>query len=101
MSSTSDSVELVEKGVEQSAGAGAALDQIVASANQVQGMIAAIATATEEQTAVTQEIANDISTINDISASSLQLVDRSAHDVTGLSERVNELKGLVSKFKIS
>ncbi|GLQ73561.1 methyl-accepting chemotaxis protein [Vibrio penaeicida] len=101
MSSTSDSVELVEKGVEQSAGAGAALDQIVASTNQVQGMIAAIATATEEQTAVTQEIANDISTINDISANSLQLVDRSTHDVTGLSERVNELKGLVSKFKIS
>ncbi|EGU52882.1 methyl-accepting chemotaxis protein [Vibrio nigripulchritudo ATCC 27043] len=101
MGSTSESVELVEKGVEQSAGAGAALDQIVSSATQVQGMIASIATATEEQTAVTQEIANDINTINDISARSLELVERSSHDVSGLTQRVDELKDLVSKFKIA
>lgn len=97
---TTESRQLVEIGVSQSAGAGSALEQIVTSAHEVQEMIHSIATATEEQTAVTREIATDITVINDISEQSLQLASRSSSHIQDLEGKVQELEALLAKFKV-
>lgn len=98
---TQENCKLVEIGVERSSGAVTALEEIVAGAANVQSMVNSIATAAEEQTAVTKEIAADITAISDISERSLQLANSSSDNVNGLNSKVAELESLVSKFKLS
>ena len=101
VSQTERSASLVAEGVSLSAGAGSALNDIVESAENVQSMIQTIATATEEQTAVTQDIATDISVINDIAADSVRLTESSSSRVRDLREKVTELEGLLASFKLN
>jgi len=91
---------LVELGVSQSTGAVGALEEIVAGASHVQSMINSIATAAEEQTAVTREITADISMISDISNHSLKLASDSSGDIKQLHDKVLELEALMSKFRL-
>ncbi|WP_406733910.1 methyl-accepting chemotaxis protein [Vibrio scophthalmi] len=98
---TEDNCRLVEIGVSQSEGAVNALEEIVAGASHVQSMINSIATAAEEQTAVTREIAADITSISDISAHSLELANSSSTNVAGLNQKVSQLEDLVGKFRIA
>ncbi|MEF1253358.1 methyl-accepting chemotaxis protein [Vibrio sp. M260112] len=98
---TVENCQLVEIGVERSSGAVSVLEEIVAGAANVQAMVNSIATAAEEQTAVTKEIAADITAISDISERSLQLANRSSQNVEGLNSKVAELELLVGKFKLS
>ncbi|PMK10303.1 methyl-accepting chemotaxis protein [Vibrio splendidus] len=98
---TQDNCRLVEIGVEQSSGAVSALEAIVSGAGNVQSMVNSIATAAEEQTAVTKEIAADITAISDISEQSLQLATRSSENTSGLNAKVAELEALVGKFKLA
>ncbi|MFO4723303.1 HAMP domain-containing methyl-accepting chemotaxis protein [Vibrio cholerae] len=98
---TLDSCRLVDIGVEQSSGAVTVLESIVTGAGNVQSMVNSIATAAEEQTAVTKEIAADITSISDISEQTLQLANQSSDRVRGLSSRVQELESLIGKFKLS
>lgn len=98
---TVENCQLVEIGVERSSGAVSALDEIVAGAANVQAMVNSIATAAEEQTAVTKEIAADITSISDISERSLTLANSSSQNVDGLNKKVTELEALVGKFKLS
>jgi methyl-accepting chemotaxis protein len=97
---TVENCQLVEIGVERSSGAVSALEEIVAGAANVQAMVNSIATAAEEQTAVTKEIAADITAISDISERSLQLANSSSQNVEGLNSKVAELELLVGKFKL-
>ncbi|MEF1290838.1 methyl-accepting chemotaxis protein [Vibrio sp. M260118] len=98
---TQKNCQLVEVGVERSSGAVTALNEIVTGAANVQGMVNSIATAAEEQTAVTKEIAADITAISDISERSLALANSSSENVDGLNAKVAELESLVNKFKLS
>ncbi len=98
---TQDSCRLVEIGVEQSQGAVSSLEAIVAGAANVQSMVNSIATAAEEQTAVTKEIASDITAISDISEQSLALANRSSASVAGLGSKVAQLEQLIGKFRIA
>ncbi|MDF5492975.1 methyl-accepting chemotaxis protein [Vibrio parahaemolyticus] len=98
---TEDGCRLVEIGVSQSSGAVESLEEIVAGAGHVQSMVNSIATAAEEQTAVTKEIAADITSISDISVRSLQLANDSSQSVEGLNRKVQELETLVGKFKLA
>ncbi|MCK6262899.1 methyl-accepting chemotaxis protein [Vibrio sp. ZSDE26] len=98
---TEENCQLVEIGVKQSSGAVTALEEIVSGAANVQSMVNSIATAAEEQTAVTKEIAADITAISDISEQSLALANRSSESTSGLNTRVTELEQLISKFKLS
>ncbi|KGY12744.1 chemotaxis protein [Vibrio tubiashii] len=97
---TQENCQLVEIGVEHSSGAVTALNEIVTGAANVQGMVNSIATAAEEQTAVTKEIAADITAISDISERSLALANSSSENVDGLNAKVTELESLVNKFKL-
>ena len=92
---------MVEIGVDQSSGAVSALEAIVSGAGNVQSMVNSIATAAEEQTAMTKEIASDITAISDISEHFLQLVTRSSENTSGLNGKVAELEALVGKFKLA
>jgi len=98
---TVENCQLVEIGVERSSGAVDALEEIVAGAANVQSMVNSIATAAEEQTAVTKEIAADITAISDISERSLQVATSSSQNVDGLNAKVEELEVLVGKFKLN
>ncbi len=64
-------------------------------------MVNSIATAAEQQTAVTKEIASDITSISDISLRSLELANESSQSVEGLNRKVKELEKLVGKFKLA
>ncbi|MGL4829463.1 MAG: methyl-accepting chemotaxis protein [Vibrio sp.] len=97
---TLDSCRLVDIGVEQSSGAVTVLESIVTGAGNVQSMVNSIATAAEEQTAVTKEIAADITLISDISEQTLRLANQSSENVKGLGDRVKELESLIGKFKL-
>ncbi|MGF1910674.1 methyl-accepting chemotaxis protein [Vibrio kasasachensis] len=97
---TEDNRRLVEIGVSQSTGAVGALEEIVAGAAHVQSMINSIATAAEEQTAVTREITADITMISDISNQSLQLASDSSGDIKDLNDKVLELEELMGKFRL-
>ncbi|MEL7291856.1 MAG: methyl-accepting chemotaxis protein [Pseudomonadota bacterium] len=98
---TQENCRLVEVGVEQSSGAVSALEEIVTGAANVQSMVNSIATAAEEQTAVTREIAADITSISDISERSLALANSSSQNVNGLNVKVAELESLIGRFKLS
>ncbi|MCL9773127.1 methyl-accepting chemotaxis protein [Vibrio methylphosphonaticus] len=97
---TVDNCQLVESGVKQSEGAISALEQIVEGAGNVQNMINSIATAAEEQTAVTKEIATDITSISDISDQTLVSANSSAKRVDELNKKVHELEQLVARFTV-
>ena len=97
---TQESQQLVEAGSAQSSGASDALNLIVSSTDDVQHMIQAIATATEEQTAVTKEIAMDITIISDISEQSLELAAQSSNNIQSLENKVTELETLLARFRL-
>ncbi|GIU41536.1 methyl-accepting chemotaxis protein [Shewanella sairae] len=101
VNSTVESKQLTEIGVSQSAGANTALEQIVDSTQNVKSMVHAIATAAEEQTAVTKEIATDITIIHDISEQTLELAARGADNSRVLAEKVSDLDTLLTRFKLS
>lgn len=98
---TEESGQLVELGVSHSDSAHEALAQIVNSTDHVKDMIHAIATAAEEQTAVTKEIASDITVVNDISDRSVKLIARSADNVVTLESKSAELESLLSRFRLT
>ncbi|MGR6838375.1 methyl-accepting chemotaxis protein [Aliivibrio wodanis] len=97
---TQESQQLVEAGSAQSSGASDALNLIVSSTDDVQHMIQSIATATEEQTAVTKEIAMDITIISDISEQSLELAAQSSNNIQSLENKVTELETLLARFRL-
>jgi methyl-accepting chemotaxis protein len=101
MAQSQASASLVQDGVSLSENAGNALKEIVSSSNNVQSMIQTIATATEEQTAVTKEIAQDIAIINDIAAHSVTLTENSSERSHELRDKVTQLEALLAKFKLA
>ncbi|WP_078754371.1 methyl-accepting chemotaxis protein [Enterovibrio nigricans] len=97
---TEENCQLVEVGVMQSENAIKALENIVRGSESLQGMVSSIATAAEEQTAVTREIATDITAISDISAQSLSRAEQSAQRIAALDTKVVELNTLIRKFRV-
>ncbi|MCE2595693.1 methyl-accepting chemotaxis protein [Motilimonas cestriensis] len=96
-----ESRELVQQGAAISETSRRALEEIVSKATQVEAMIMAIATATEEQTAVTREIASDITHVSDGASNSVQLSARSAQQSRQLTENVLALDKMLSQFRLS
>lgn len=100
VASTEENCNLVEIGVNHSESAVKALDDIFNGAASVQSMISSIATAADEQTSVTREIASDITAISDISSKSLDSAQQSADRIASLDRKVDELDALIGKFKV-
>nr|WP_086938604.1 methyl-accepting chemotaxis protein [Thaumasiovibrio occultus] len=95
------SLEQVRNGTEHSGMAVESLESIVIMASDLKMRIDSIATATEEQTSVTREIANDINAISEASDAQNRHAMSSANSVNELDGNVTELEVLINKFKLS
>jgi methyl-accepting chemotaxis protein len=96
----SEGTHLVAEGVSLSNSAGDALIQIVARAQDVNGMIDMIAAAGNEQAIATQEMSKDINSISQIADQSVKTTRDGAEAVTQLYSKVEELEQMVSRFKL-
>ncbi|QQE10881.1 methyl-accepting chemotaxis protein [Planctomycetota bacterium] len=95
------SKETVESGVSQAQQAGEALSTIVSGAGDVAEMIQNIAAAAEQQSAASEEISSNITSITAVIQQSSQGANQSAAAATQLSAKSEELQQLVNKFKIA
>ncbi|WXL27673.1 methyl-accepting chemotaxis protein [Ectopseudomonas mendocina] len=86
--------------VEQAAGVDQSLADTGDSVLRINDMTAQIATACEEQSSVTEEIARNISDIRDLSNDALQTSERSAQASRHLSDLSRDLARLVSRFRV-
>ena len=86
------------KGVEKAKGAGESLDSITNAVNSITQMTTQIATAAEEQSAVSEEINRNVIRISELSEHTLsgtQMISASSNNV---DESVTQLNNLVKQF---
>ncbi|MDN3612206.1 methyl-accepting chemotaxis protein [Vibrio ostreicida] len=86
--------------VEEANAAAQALIKIQESIGTIMDMNALIATATEEQSLVGQEISQRIVVISDQSSQSAELANENRAGSQDLNQRANELYDLVDRFKV-
>ncbi|USD34816.1 MULTISPECIES: methyl-accepting chemotaxis protein [Vibrio] len=86
--------------VEEANAAARALVQIQESIGTIMDMNSLIATATEEQSLVGQEISQRIVVISDQSSQSAELANENRSGSQELNQRANELYELVDRFKV-
>ncbi|MBU0551087.1 methyl-accepting chemotaxis protein [Myxococcota bacterium] len=94
------STNVMSQGLELTEGARIALDLIVHGSEQVEEMIQAIAAATEEQSAVINQIAEAISVIDRLGGENAESASSAEHVVRGLDEHAVTLIGLLGQFKV-
>ncbi len=95
-----EGVSEVEKGTECSLRSGQALEQILLQINDVTMQINQIATAAEQQTATTGEITKNIQQITSVVQQTARSAAETASTSATLSGQSDELKRLVSQFKL-
>jgi len=93
-------VKDVEQGTQDASSSGEALQEILSRINDVTMQINQIATAAEEQTATTGEIAGNVSRINDVAQDSSRSAQESATAATQLASLAEELQRQVRKFRV-
>lgn len=95
-----EGVREVENGTAEAARSGAALQEILDQINAVTMQVSQIATAAEEQTATTSEISNNIHQMSEVVQQTARGAQDSSEAASGLARLAEELKGIVSKFKL-
>ena len=100
VASMEQGVHEVEKGMDSSRRSGDALQQILAGINEVTMQVHQIATAAEEQTAVTGEISTNIHQITDVVQQTANGAHETADAAAMLSKLSNDLERLVGRFKL-
>ena len=93
--------EEVSSGKELAESAGNAIQNIVQKANMVVDEINQVATASEEQSLTSSQIAQNIETINNVSRETLTGIHHMAGAATDLNNTTENLKEIVQKFKFS
>jgi methyl-accepting chemotaxis protein len=96
-----EGVREVAKGSEKAADSGRALEQILQQINDVNTQIHQVATAAEEQTATTSEISNNMQQITEVVAKTSKSAKESASAANQLSVLSDDLRRIVSQFKVS
>lgn len=92
--------EKARDSVERAAGVDQALSDASDSVQRINDMAAQIATACEEQSSVTEEIARNISDIRDLSDEAAQTSEQSTQASQHLSELSKDLAQLVGRFRV-
>ena len=100
VSAMEQGVQQVEAGTGEAARSGAALRDILEQVNDVAMQVNQIATAAEEQTATTGEIASNMNQITEVVQLTSQGAQESATAANQLSGHAEELQRLVRQFKI-
>ena len=96
-----EGVNEVARGSEKASDSGRALEQILQQINDVNAQIHQVATAAEEQTATTSEISNNMQKITEVVAKTSRGARDSASAANQLSVLANDLRRIVSQFKIT
>ncbi|MBT2971340.1 MAG: hypothetical protein B6D72_09330 [gamma proteobacterium symbiont of Ctena orbiculata] len=86
------------KSVEQAARAGEALETIAGAINTINDMNHQIATASEEQTAVAEEINKNIVNVNDVAGATAEGAMQSVHATEKIVTTVSQLNRLIVQF---
>ena len=94
-------VREVEKGMESSRKSGDALQQIVNAIDEVSMQVHQIATAAEEQTAVTGEISSNIHQITDVVSETARGAHETAAAASQLSSLAMDLQRMVGRFRLA
>ncbi len=100
VSSMENGVKEVERGMDSSRKSGEALQQILDAINDVTLQVHQIATAAEEQTAVTGEISSNINQITDVVQQTAKGAHETAKEASLLTGLAGELEQLVGRFKL-
>ena len=98
--SMEDGTKRVETGVEFSAQAGEALQNIVGSVSELQMMVQQIATATEEMSTASEQISGDIDTIASVSKETSVSSDEISKASSDLAHLAGNLQTVVGMFKV-
>ena len=93
--------ELAAEGVQSTAQAGDALQEIIQKSEQVGGMIAQIATATTQQAASTEQVNLNVERIASVTSGGAAAAEQSARSATDLADLARDLQELVGQFKLS
>ena len=80
---------------------GTSLETIVTDANAVAGQIQTIATAAEEQSATSAEIARMLDQINDMAGENAEIMVQSTRAVAELAEQAHDLRALMHRLRES
>ena len=100
VASMEQGVREVEKGMDSSRRSGEALQQILEAISDVNLQVQQIATAAEEQTAVTGEISSNIHQITDVVQDTAKGAHQTADAASGLSRTAQDLQQLVGRFRL-
>ncbi len=92
-------VSLIASATEMSNKSGEALGEIVNMAESTADQVHSIATASEEQSATSEEINRSIANINDISSQTAQTMQEAARAVSDLAEQAQALSHLIEDMK--
>ncbi len=90
----------VEEGVTLAETSGTAINRIVSSSREIQGLIQQIAAAAEEQSAASEQVAKAIESIKAVTCESAQGADQSSQAAANLSQQAERLQILVGRFKV-
>jgi methyl-accepting chemotaxis protein len=90
----------VDDGVKTTTQAGASLQQIIQSAEQLGDMVTQIATAATEQSSATEEVNANVEQILKITAEAADGAQQSAQACSDLSSLAVDLQNIVSQFKL-
>lgn len=92
--------EEVKAGVDSVQQAGASLAEIVQRAQEVASMVSGIAAAAEEQSAASTQVSQSVQSINAITRQSSEGARQAAEGASMMSQRAEQLRGLVAEFKL-
>jgi methyl-accepting chemotaxis protein len=92
--------EMTQAGVDQAAVAGEALLTINTAVDRISSMNTQIASAAEEQSAVTEEINRSIVSINEVAQQSAVGAEQTSSASDDLAKLAQQLKGLADRFKV-
>ena len=101
MAAVDNAVRQIERTTEYAGESGHALEEIVMNADATADQVSAIATASEEQSATSEEINRAIMEVNDISTQTAQAMNEAAEAVTDLARQAQNLSALVEDLKRS
>ena len=99
--SMENGVKEVEKGMGSSRKSGEALQHILDAIDEVTMQVHQIATTSEEQTAVTGEISNNIHQITDVVSETARGAHETASAASQLASLATDLRQMVGKFKLA
>ena len=90
----------VEVGVGKAQEAGSSLKMIVSSAQDVAGMIQAIAAAAEQQSSASEQISRSLEGINGVTKEATAGASQAAQAANDLSSKAEQLRELVARFQL-